>query len=218
MDRRRARRHRSHALLEWPEFGLNPQRTNATAAANRDHGRQRGHLRRQQVTLPGTVDSSPIYVHAATVEGATHDVIVVTTTYGKTLAIDADSGRILWTFTPPGYDGFAGSAQITNAAPLADPDHQLRLRRLAERARPQARARRTATRGPRGRLAGEHHARRHAREGRARAQHRRRLPDRHDGRLHRRHTAVSGARRRDRPRKRPHRARSSTRSARTAAA
>ena len=112
------------ALLEWPEYGLNPQRTNATSQATGITAANVAHLRHQQVTLPGTVDSSPIYVHAATVAGATHNVIVVTTTYGKTLAIDADSGRILWTFTPPGYGGFAGSAQITNAAPLADPDHR----------------------------------------------------------------------------------------------
>ncbi len=53
-----------------------------------------------------------------------HNVVVVTTTYGRTLAIDADSGRILWTFTPPGYARWAGSAQITNTSPLADPDRR----------------------------------------------------------------------------------------------
>jgi len=74
------------------------------------------------VTLPGTVDSSPIYLHAARVNGALHETILVTTTYGRTLAIDASSGRVLWTFTPPGYAGWAGSAQITTASPLADPN------------------------------------------------------------------------------------------------
>ena len=71
----------------------------------------------------GTVDSSPIYLHGVTVNGAVHDVIVVaTTTYGRTIAIDANSGQLLWTFTPPGYNGWAGTAQITVASPLADPD------------------------------------------------------------------------------------------------
>ena len=32
------------------------------------------------------------------------------------------AARILWTFTPPGYSSWAGSAQITNASPIADPD------------------------------------------------------------------------------------------------
>ena len=81
-----------------------------------------GHLHRQRIDLPGTVDSSPIYLHAATVAGATHNVAVLTTTYGRTLALDADSGRILWVFTPPGYSRWAGTAQITTASPLADPD------------------------------------------------------------------------------------------------
>src|SRR5262249_55734243 len=37
------------------------------------------------------------------------------------LAIDARTGRILWRYVPPGYDGWAGSAQITTATPVADP-------------------------------------------------------------------------------------------------
>ena len=74
------------------------------------------------VLLPGTVDSSPIYLHGVTVDGAVHDVIVVTTTYGKTIAIDAGSGQILWTFTPSRYGKWAGSAQITVSSPIADPD------------------------------------------------------------------------------------------------
>ncbi len=56
--------------------------------------------------------------------GAVHDVILATTTYGRTVAIDANSGRLLWTFTPPGYGRWAGSAQITVSSPLADPDRQ----------------------------------------------------------------------------------------------
>jgi DNA-binding beta-propeller fold protein YncE len=112
------------ALLEWPEFGLNPQRSDTTDASTGITAANVGHLRRVRIALPGTVDSSPIYLHEVTVDGATHDAIVVTTTYGKTLAIDASSGKILWTFTPPGYGSFAGSAQITTATPVADPDRQ----------------------------------------------------------------------------------------------
>ena len=134
-----------------------------------------------------------------------HNVVVVTTTYGKTLAIDADSGRILWTFTPPGYGSWAGSAQITVASPLADPDRRVRVRDLAERADPQALARQRQ-RGPPGRLAGERHARRHAREARRGAQHRRSRPGRGHQRLLRRRPALPGPRGADRSRERPHRA------------
>ena len=54
------------------------------------------------------------------VRGAAHDAIFVTTTYGITLAIDANSGRKLWRFTPPGIAAWSGSAQITTASPIAD--------------------------------------------------------------------------------------------------
>lgn len=108
-------------LLDWPEFGLNAQRTDASALSTGITESNVAHLHRIEVRLPGTVDSSPIYLHEATVAGATHSVVVVTTTYGKTLALDADSGRILWTFTPPGYSRWASSTQITTTSPLADP-------------------------------------------------------------------------------------------------
>jgi outer membrane protein assembly factor BamB len=67
------------------------------------------------VILDGTVDSAPIYV-AKGVRG--HDAFVVTTTYGRTEALDADTGRVLWRFTPPAYSRLAGSAQITTSTPV----------------------------------------------------------------------------------------------------
>lgn len=109
-------------LTEWPEFGLDPQRGDATNRPTGITAADLGRLRERRISLPGTVDSSPIYLHGAEVRGAAHDVIVVTTTYGRTIAIDADSGSTLWTFTPPGYRRLLGSAQITTASPVADPD------------------------------------------------------------------------------------------------
>jgi hypothetical protein len=118
----------SHAsaarLLDWPEFGLDPQRSGVTALSTGITAANVSHLRHVSVSLPGTVDSSPIYVHGASVAGAAHDVVVVTTTYGRTLALDAGSARILWTFTPSGYSRWAGSSQITTASPIADPDRR----------------------------------------------------------------------------------------------
>jgi hypothetical protein len=111
-------------LLDWPEFGLDPQRSGTTGLSTGITAANVGHLRHVSVALPGTVDSSPIYLHGASVAGASHDVAVVTTTYGKTLAIDASSGRTLWTFTPAGYSRWAGSYQITTTSPLADPDRR----------------------------------------------------------------------------------------------
>ncbi len=101
---------------DWPLYGVTRDRANVTSA-----GARPTRLRRLRLNVAGTVDSSPIYLHAVRVGGARRDVFVVTTTYGRTLALDAARGRVLWTFTPAGIERWEGSAQITNAAPAADP-------------------------------------------------------------------------------------------------
>jgi outer membrane protein assembly factor BamB len=103
-------------------FGFDSARQNAGPTVTGITRKNVGNLVRRQVKLPGTVDSSPIYLHAVKVAGKVHDTLFVTTTYGITLAIDAGSGRILWRFTPPTYSSYAGSAQITTMTPVADPD------------------------------------------------------------------------------------------------
>ena len=109
---------------DWPMFGFVSARTNDGPDSTGITAANVSGLKRTQVSLPGTVDASAIYLHRVTVAGAAHDVFVVTTTYGKTVAVDASDGTILWTFTPDGYGGWAGSARITNTAPVADPDRQ----------------------------------------------------------------------------------------------
>jgi hypothetical protein len=108
-------------LLDWPEFGLDPQRSDVTERATGVTAANVRALKRIQVRLPGTVDSSPIYLHGVQAAGARRDVILVTTTYGRTIALDASSGSILWIFTPRGYGRWAGSPQITTTSPIADP-------------------------------------------------------------------------------------------------
>jgi hypothetical protein len=112
----------SGALSAWPEFGLDPQRSDATDASTGITAANIGKLRDRRVTLPGTIDSSPIYLGGATVRGGTHDVAVMTSSYGRTFAVDANSGKVLWTYTPPGYSDWVGSAMITNSSPLLDPE------------------------------------------------------------------------------------------------
>jgi hypothetical protein len=107
---------------DWTRFGWSPSRSSAPTFATGITAANVRTLKRQQVHLDGTVDSSPIYLHGVQAAGGTHDVFFVTTTYGKTEAIDAASGRVLWRFTPPGYSSWAGSAQITTATPVADPN------------------------------------------------------------------------------------------------
>ena len=109
---------------DWTRFGWNAGRSNASTDATGINAGNVATLQRQQVALDGTVDGSAIYLHGVEVNGALHDVFFVTTTYGKTLAIDANNGAILWHFTPPDYDSYAGSYRITTASPVADPDRQ----------------------------------------------------------------------------------------------
>src|SRR3954452_6087883 len=105
--------------FDWPLFAISPSRPNATSRSIGITAANAPRLQRHTVSLPGTVDSSPVYLHGASVAGGRHDVFVMTTTYGRTLAVDAGSGQILWTFTPPGIGRWEGSAQITNASPAA---------------------------------------------------------------------------------------------------
>jgi hypothetical protein len=109
---------------DWTRFGWDARRSNDAAIDTGITAANVGSLQRQQVQLPGTVDSSPIYLHDVTVHGASHDAFFMTTTYGITLAVDAADGGILWQWRPPGYSSWAGSARITTATPVADPSRR----------------------------------------------------------------------------------------------
>jgi len=111
-------------LRDWPTFGLDAQRSGVSEEATGITSANLGRLRAVSVTVPGTVDSSPVYLHAVSVAGALHDVVLATTSYGRTVAIDAATARLLWTFTPPGLARWADSSQITTASPIADPDRR----------------------------------------------------------------------------------------------
>ena len=97
---------------DWPLFGYDAARHDVSPETTLT-AQNVAKLRRLQVSLDGAVDSSPIYVGGK---------LVVTTTYGRTEAIDPASGKVLWRFTPPGYARFAGSALITNSSPAASAD------------------------------------------------------------------------------------------------
>ncbi len=109
---------------DWLQFGFDSARTNAPAGATGITAANVGGLVRQQVSLDGVADSSAVYLRGATVAGATHDTFFVTTSYGRTTAIDADTGAVLWVYVPPGIAGWEHTAQITAAAPAADPSRQ----------------------------------------------------------------------------------------------
>jgi hypothetical protein len=113
---------RSAPTQNWPMFGGDLQSTSANPEATGITAANVRRLSRRQVQLDGLVDASAIYLHGATIRGARHDAIFVTTSYGKTMALDAGGGTVLWEYTPPSYQDLAGTRQFTNSTPVADPD------------------------------------------------------------------------------------------------
>ena len=107
---------------DWPHFGWDVSGSGAPSADMGIDSENVGSVVRQQIPLDGTVDSSPIYLRGAMIEGTSHDAFFVTTSYGKTIAIDANDGAILWEYTPDVYRSVAGTYRITNASPVADED------------------------------------------------------------------------------------------------
>ncbi len=109
---------------DWPTFdydaartGVGPARTGITAGNLRA-------LRARIVHLDGTVDAAPIELHTILVGRRRRDVIVVTTSYGRTIAIDPGTGQRLWQFSPASAGSLQGSSQVTTATPVADPDRR----------------------------------------------------------------------------------------------
>jgi outer membrane protein assembly factor BamB len=109
---------------DWPTFGFNAQRTGVGPARTGISPGNLSRLRTRVVHLNGTVDSAPIELHAVSVRGRRRDVVVVTTTYGRTIAIDPGTGAHLWEYTPGDLRAYDRSAQVTTASPTADPDRR----------------------------------------------------------------------------------------------
>ena len=112
------------AIRDWPAFGGDLQSSSANPRATGLTAANIARLSRRQVMLDGVVDASAIYLHGVVVHGGPHDAIFLTTSYGKTVAVDAGSGELLWEYTPASYAKLAGTRQFTNSTPVADPDRQ----------------------------------------------------------------------------------------------
>jgi hypothetical protein len=109
---------------DWTRFDYDAQRSGVGPAATGITAGDLGLLRRRVVHLDGTVDSSAIELHAIKIRGRDYDVLVMTTTYGKTIALDARTGARLWEFTPASIGSYQGSSQVTTATPVADPNRR----------------------------------------------------------------------------------------------
>jgi outer membrane protein assembly factor BamB len=106
---------------DWLQFGDDAQSSGSPSGATGITAGNVGRLSLRAVTVDGVADSSAIEIADVRVGDARHDLVAVTTTYGKTIAIDPATGRRLWEFDPPGVTIAAGNPQVTTASPVADP-------------------------------------------------------------------------------------------------
>jgi outer membrane protein assembly factor BamB len=109
---------------DWLEFDYDAQRSGVGPGDTGITAANLGSLQTRVVHVDGTVDSSAVEVAGVAVHGRARDVIVVTTTYGKTIAIDPATGQRLWEFTPADIGSYVGSGQVTTASPIVDPDRR----------------------------------------------------------------------------------------------
>jgi outer membrane protein assembly factor BamB len=106
---------------DWMEFDYDAQRSGVGPADTGIDAGNLGSLQTRVLGISGVADSSAVELHGVSLDGRVRDVIFITTTYGKTLAIDPATGTILWQFTPRDIGSYDGSAQITTATPIIDP-------------------------------------------------------------------------------------------------
>src|SRR5580692_12041631 len=125
-----------NTATDWPTFGGSNTRTNANPAATKITAANVGSMVRQQVTISAPIDAGLIYLAGVKVNGAAHDVFFGTTNVGRTVAIDANDGKVLWEYAGPGFDEATAAKgvptgarglivkQITNSTPVADANRQ----------------------------------------------------------------------------------------------
>lgn len=124
------------AAADWATFGGSNARSNANMAPTRITAANVGSMVRQQVQVSSPIDAGLIYLKGVQVNGASRDVYFGTTNLGRTVAIDANEGKVLWEYASPGFDEIAAFTdkapaggriavkQITNSTPVADANRQ----------------------------------------------------------------------------------------------
>src|SRR5215471_19062506 len=82
---------------DWPTFGGDNTRTNANMAPTRITPANVGSMVRQQVNISAAIDAGLIYLRGVQVGGAPNDTFFGTTNLGRTVAIDANDGKLCGT-------------------------------------------------------------------------------------------------------------------------
>ncbi|HYL06598.1 MAG TPA: PQQ-binding-like beta-propeller repeat protein [Thermoanaerobaculia bacterium] len=104
---------------DWQQFGYDPRHSGVAALETTLRPGNVGTLHLlYSVSLPGTVDDAPVYLSGVSTPGGLLDVLYMTTTDGRLLAVDAATGNVLWSRQP------ATGPRYTTSAPAVDPSRQ----------------------------------------------------------------------------------------------
>jgi hypothetical protein len=109
---------------DWSRFDYDAQRSGVGPSSTGINSRNLGALGSRVVGISGVADSSAVELHGVVVGRRARDMLFITSTYGRTLAIAASTGQTLWQYTPGDIGSYQGSAQITTASPVLDPDRR----------------------------------------------------------------------------------------------
>lgn len=102
--------------VDWLTFGYDSARTSVNPHEMSLNSQTVGGLHRLwSIALPDVADSSPVYLHVLRLpNGATRDVLYLTTRDGHLVAVNAANGQILWSVQNKG-------ARYTTSSPAIDP-------------------------------------------------------------------------------------------------
>ncbi len=109
---------------DWLRFDYDAQRSGVGPVNTGIAPRNLGSLSARVVSIPGAADSSAVEGQGIVARGRARDVFVITTTYGKTMAIDPATGAVVWQYAPGDIASYEGTPQITTASPIIDPDRR----------------------------------------------------------------------------------------------
>ncbi|HEV7413377.1 MAG TPA: Ig-like domain repeat protein, partial [Casimicrobiaceae bacterium] len=118
---------RCASAYDWLQFGGDPQHSSRNIAETILTPANVGTLAlRYQVTLPATVDGAPVFLESVATTGGVKDLLFVTTTDGRIVAVDAHNGAVVWTHLngPNGCTivNNGGGACYTTSSPAIDPN------------------------------------------------------------------------------------------------
>ncbi len=109
---------------DWLTFDYDAQRNGVGPADTGISPANLDQLRLRTVQINGIADSSAVELAGVDVGGRLRDLIAVTTSYGKTIAIDPATGARLWEFVPRGVNATPGNSQVTTSSPVIDPNRR----------------------------------------------------------------------------------------------